>query len=69
MKTQCESTPLNSGTPGKWRRAAERLQLRYRSLVTGMLMAVANEEARIARSELRGQLESIPAEDDSKNLK
>jgi hypothetical protein len=66
MKTQCENTTMNFG---RWRRAAERLQLRYRSIVTGMLLAVANEEARIARSELRGQLESIPADEDNKNLK
>jgi hypothetical protein len=43
----------------EWKRAVEKLQNRYRLLVGELFSAVSNEEARIARMELDGQLESL----------
>src|SRR5487761_355484 len=46
--------------PHEWKRAAGQLHNRWRSWVEGLSSAVAEEETRIARMELDGQLESIP---------
>jgi hypothetical protein len=43
-----------------WKRAVEKLQYRFRLLVGELFSTVSNEEARIARMELDGQLESLP---------
>jgi hypothetical protein len=43
----------------EWKRAVGKLQNKYRLLVEELFSAVSNEEARIARMELDGQLKSL----------